>query len=329
MSAAKAFDELTPRGQASRLRAVAFDAMRRYDLDVAHCAFVARAFNTVFRVDAAVGSSYALRVSPRLRIHADGCELAEAEWLAAIRRDTDLVVPQVIRTRDGSVVASASAAGVPDPRSCVLFEWMTGRPLRERMHADLVRKLGALTAAVHEHGAAGTDRHAPAPPAGVLVANRVLYFNAAMRLGELRPEYGSVLAEAVARAQLFLDDLWRNPPHRAHLLHGDVQPGNVLVAHGGVTLIDFQDLMWGFEIQDTVIARSALATFDHADALMDAFREGYQTVRPWPDADPETVAALGAARHLNVLNFGLNVRGPGLDGFIVRHAGPVVEWMRR
>jgi len=328
VSAPRTFAELTRRGQLGRLRAVALDGLRHYDLDVARCSFVAQAFNTVFRVRAADGPTYALRVSPRLRIHADGCELAEATWLAALRADVGLVVPQVLRTEHGSVVASGTAPGVPDTRSCMLFEWMTGRPLRERINADLVHRLGALTAVVHEHGACGAAVHSPAPPAGVLAADRVLYFKGAMRLDELRPTYGSVLTEGVERAQLFLDDLWRNPPHPAHLLHGDVQPGNVLVTHNRVTIIDFQDLMWGFELQDTLIALQALKPFGNAPVFMDAFRRGYETVRAWPDADPETVAALWAARHLNILNFGLNVRGPDLDAFVARHADPVVMWMR-
>ncbi len=96
---------------------------------------------------------------------------------------------------------------------------------------------------------------------------------------------------------------------------------------GEVTLIDFQDLIWGFEIQDALIALDALAPLDNGPELVDAFRGGYETVRPWPDADPETVEALSAARHLNILNFGLNVRRPDLDSFIARHAGPVVGWM--
>jgi len=327
VSAPRTFDDLTRRGQLGRIRAVALDALHHYDVDVARCAFVAQAFNTVFRVDAADGATYALRVSPRLRIHADGCELAEATWLSALRGDAGLAVPQVVPTRHGSVVASGAAPGVPDPRSCVLFEWMTGRPLRERINADLMHKVGALTAVVHDHGASDADGYSLTAPAGVLAADRVLYFNVAMRLDELRPTYGSALTEGIARAQSFLDDLWQHPPHRAHLMHGDVQPGNVLVTHNRVTLIDFQDLIWGFEIQDIVIALQALAPFDHAPVLIDAFRQGYETVRDWPDADPETVAALGAARHLNILNFGLNVRGPDLDRFIARHAGPVVEWM--
>ena len=55
---------------------------------------------------------------------------------------------------------------------------------------------------------------------------------------------------------------------------------------------------------------------------------GYEERRRWPEADREVVAALTAARHLNVLNFGLSVRAAGLDEFVARHAGAVVDWMR-
>ena len=145
---------------------------------------------------------------------------------------------------------------------------------------------------------------------------------------ELGPAYGSVLTEAVARAQEAVDALWRNPPHPPHLLHGDIQTGNVMVERGRVSLIDFQDLIWGFEIQDALIALRGLEHSDDVPALEAAFRNGYETERPWPHADAGTVAALRAARHLNILNFGLNVRGPGLDEFVARHAGPIVDWMR-
>jgi Ser/Thr protein kinase RdoA (MazF antagonist) len=322
---ARRFDELSVRGRSGRLRIVALEALRDYDIDVKRCSFVARAFNTVFRVDGANGSAHALRVSPDLRIHADGCEEAEAAWVAALRRDAGLPVPQVIASRAGSVVTWVSVPEVPGLRSCVLFEWVGGRRLRECMSADLVRKTGALMAIVHDQASV----YASAPVSGALVADRVLYFRAPRRLAELRPTYGSLLDDAVDRAQRVLDDLWRSPPHRPHLLHGDVQPGNVLVARSAaVTLIDFQDLIWGFEVQDASIALHALGRFDDAPGLMADFRDGYSSVRTWPEADADTAAGLRAARHLNVLNLGLNVRGPGLDEFIARHAAPVVEWMR-
>jgi Ser/Thr protein kinase RdoA (MazF antagonist) len=94
-----------------------------------------------------------------------------------------------------------------------------------------------------------------------------------------------------------------------------------------MTLIDFQDLIWGLEVQDVSIALLALEHHGDTGAWGDAFRAGYESTRSWPDADPETLAALRAARHLNILNFGLTVRGPDLDAFVARHAEPVIEWM--
>ena len=321
----RAFEDLTQRGRISRLRALALQALREYDLEIEQCSFVAKAFNTVFRVDAANGSSYALRVSPSLRIHADGCEVAEAAWVAALRRDAGLDVPQVIPARDGSVVVWASMSGVPDARSCVLFEWVRGRPLRDQLRADLVHKVGALTAVVHQHAAA----YVTEVPSGVLVADQVRYFPVAARLDDLVPRYGSVLDEAVARAQRALDALWRNPPHPPHLLHGDVISSNVMVHRDKVVLIDFQDLIWGFDVQDVQIALLALEWHGDTGSWGEAFRAGYESVRPWPEADPSTIAALHAARHLNILNFGLSVGGPDLDAWIARHADPVIAWMSK
>jgi hypothetical protein len=73
-----------------------------------------------------------------------------------------------------------------------------------------------------------------------------------------------------------------------------------------------------------------LALEQHGDtgSWADAFRAGYDAVRPWPDMDPETDAALRAARHLNILNFSMSVvGGRDVDAFVVRHAAAIREWM--
>ena len=102
-----------------------------------------------------------------------------------------------------------------------------------------------------------------------------------------------------------------------------------MVSRGNVTLIDFQDLIWGFEIQDVVIALRRPRPVRRRARLWHAFRAGYEAVRPWPDADPETIEALTAARHLNILNLGLSMRKPGLETFVTRHADRVADWMSR
>ena len=287
---------------------IARAALRAYDVDVAACTFAAEAFNTVFRVEATDGSQYALRVGSALRIHADGCEELEAAWVNTLHAEGYPVV-RVVPARDGSYVVDLGA------RRCVLFDWVRGRRLRDDPRPELVHAAGALTARLHKQGA----RYLREPPAGALAGNRVLSFRISNRLDELRPRFGTAIADAVGRAQASLDALWREPPHAPHLLHGDVNLGNVLVESDRITLIDFQDLFWGFEIQDVVIATVSLP---HGDM----FRSGYESVRPWPDADAATVAALEVARRLDILNYAL-ARGHGLDEFVGRHAQPVVAWM--
>ena len=112
--------------------AIARAALRAYDLDVVECEFAAHAFNTVFRVDVADGTQYALRVGAELRIHADGCEELEAAWVNALHA-TGVPVARVVAARDGAMVVDV------DGRRCVLFEWVPGRPLRDDPTPELVR----------------------------------------------------------------------------------------------------------------------------------------------------------------------------------------------
>jgi Ser/Thr protein kinase RdoA (MazF antagonist) len=291
------------------LEAVALEALRAYDVEVADCAFAAQAFNAVFRVNAADGSRYALRVGSELRIHADGCEEVEAAWVNALHA-AGFPVARAVPARDGAAVVDVGA------HRCVLFDWVSGRSLREHVTPELVRAAGVLTATLHER----VREYPGEQPAGALRGDRVLSFSLANRLDELRPRFGSALPDAVGRAQEFVDTLWRDPPHAPHLLHGDVNLGNVMADGERVALLDFQDLTWGFEVQDVVIAMLSLP---HRDA----FRAGYASVRAWPDVDSETWAALEAARHLNILNFGLSNRKAGLEAFVARHAEPIVAWM--
>jgi Ser/Thr protein kinase RdoA (MazF antagonist) len=289
--------------------AIAREALARYDIEVADVTFAAQAFNTVFRVDAADGAAYAMRVGAALRIHADGCEELESRWLRELHAE-GLPVVHVVATREGESVVTAGG------RRCVLFDWVHGDSLRVRVTPELVHAAGVVLGSVHAEDA-GVGAVAPL---GALAGDRVLSFLVPNRLDELEASLGTRFTDAVERAQAALDALWRDPPHPPRLLHGDVNQGNVLVDGDRVTLIDFQDLFWGFEIQDVTIPMLALP-------FADAFRAGYETVRRWPEAAPETVAALEAARHLNVLNFGLCGDRPRLDAVVARHAGPIAEWM--
>jgi Ser/Thr protein kinase RdoA (MazF antagonist) len=318
------FDQLTQRGQRQRLRALALEALARYGVEVQRCSFLTQSYNTLFRVDATDGSRYALRVSPAEIIQAEGIEGIEAAWLRTLRQDTDLSVARVNEAADGSVMVKATVPEVPGQRRCTLFDWVPGRPMNERISRDLVLKAGRLSASVHEHGAA----HAPPTPPPVLVADRAIYWKLEPMLDTLTPEYGNLFTEALDRVDRVIAGIWQHPPHPPHLLHGDVTPNNLMTDRGIVTLIDFQDTIWGFEVQDVAITIASLRIFEDADGLANAFRTGYEQVRRWPCEDPTALEALVVARRLDMLNYALYLRRSDLDTHVPAVAALVAGWMR-
>jgi Ser/Thr protein kinase RdoA (MazF antagonist) len=176
---------------------------------------------------------------------------------------------------------------------------------------------------LHEHGAQ-FDGGGTQP---VLIGDHALSFVLDDRVPRDGPPWGTMLAEAMARAQAAIDALWARPPHAPHILHGDFNLNNILVWRGRLTPLDFQDLLWGFEIQDIAITMSQLEYFADATALAAALRAGYERLRPWPAEDAELLTTLIAARHLSVLNLGFNLRRPGFDAFVSHHTEWLREWM--
>ncbi len=325
MTAPRPFADLTPAGRHARLRLVAGAALEAHGLAGAPLRFVADSFNSIFRAEPPDGPPVAVRVGPHLRIHPAGTEQVEARWMNELRTATDLPIPAVHPDRAGRVVTEIELPGVPRRRECVMFDWVAGRPLRRTPQVTSMAEAGRLLARLHD---AAVAEQRTTVPEGVMVADRVLLFDDDDRLGECRARNGSLFDEARVRAQDVIDRLWADRPHPPHLLHGDLTWNNLLVGRGGLmTIIDFQDLMWGFEVQDVVNAVQPLDLATEGPRLGTAFRAGYCSVRPWPADDPDLFAALAIARRLVQVNLGLNVRKRGLEEHVERHAAAIRAWM--
>jgi Ser/Thr protein kinase RdoA (MazF antagonist) len=319
----RAYETLTERGRTRRLRTLALAAAARYRFETRSCVCAAHSYNTIFRVEARDGARFALRVGSALRVHPVGTEFAEVGWLAALLDDEAVSVPTVLSSKDGSMVLDIEVDAVPEPRRCVLFGWIAGHVIGDRMTSGRARRLGGLSARLHEHAAHRTST----PPIDVPVGDRVLYWVLPSRLHELTPAYGSMIQDALDRAQGCIDGLWRDRPGTPHLLHGDLNPSNVIVAGDRTLALDFQDLFWGFEQQDLAITINVLRLYPGPAPLLDAFRQGYEEVRPWPEMSDAELDALIACRWIQQLNLGLHVRRPGLDAFVARHGARIRAWM--
>jgi Ser/Thr protein kinase RdoA (MazF antagonist) len=309
-------------------RDAAFEALRRYDVSPRRVRLAAQSFNSVFRVTTA-SAVYALRVGAVLHIHPAGTAAVEAAWHRRLRQH-GVCVPDVLANTDGEFATLVGNGRVEHgPRVCLLFEWVAGRSLRTCMTERRSAALGRLSARLQQDAA----QWSPSGAQDVLRADRVLYWQMPDQLAAAGSRFGlgTLFTDAAARVQTVVDWLWLNPPHRPHLVHGDLTPQNVIVSPSqGLVPIDFQDTVRGFEIQDLSITVSALRRLPHGDRLTDAFRAGYSELRSWPDISPALFDSLIAARALQQLNLTLNTTEmAGLDGYVANHAERARAWMRR
>jgi Ser/Thr protein kinase RdoA (MazF antagonist) len=299
------------------LRKVAREALRHYAITPRRITKAAESFTTVYRVTAEEGS-FALRIGAEPQIHAGGTLRAEAAWLQRLR-EGGVLVPGVVPTVDGE--AGTDVGG----RTCALFEWVAGRSLRTRLTGPTAAALGRLSARLHEDAVAWE-----LPPLDVLVADQVLYWRLPNLLTSPDVPHSDVFTAALERAEFAVRELWATPPHRPHLLHGDLTPANAVLTRGGAAVpIDFQDLVVGFDVQDLAISLAALRRVSAGTRAEDAFRAGYASVRAWPEASPALMEALLAGRALHQINLTLNEHGSdGLDNYRATRAERLRAWLR-
>ncbi len=239
-----------------------------------------------------------------LRVHRLGYHRADAieselAWLDALREDAGVRTPHVLPTTDGRRLLTRSPAlAGGEPRHIVHFEWLPGvEPTPD--DSGLIESftdLGALTARMHEHvvtwkrpswfrrfswdaaGAFGPGQDGTArtiedtPP-------RWGRWQDGAAIGPAELEVLGRL-DATLRARLAAFGSGRD---RFGLVHADLRLANLLVdgeQAGDVSVIDFDDCGWSWFLYDF---GSAVSFFEHDPRLpeiIDAWVQGYRTVRP-------------------------------------------------
>lgn len=293
---------LTPRGRALRLRRLAIAALRDYNLDVTSVRLITNLFNGIFRIDTAEGKKYVLRVCrptetenglPRLN--------SEMMWLAALRRDTDLQVPEPLKTRAGKYVTTVQVDGVPEARHCMVFSWLPGRDITYQLNEAALEQFGALSARLHQHAANWT------PPDGFEIGRYdtpfpfeppLLFDDAYSDL--LPPERRKLFADTVDRAQAAIERLQVGAAMR--VIHADLHRWNVKVYRGVISAFDFQEILWGFPVQDIGITLYYFYGEPEYPALRAAFERGYCRVMPLPENYADQIDLFIAARGIDLAN---------------------------
>ena len=317
---AGSFDDLPADERVARLRRLAQRALERYDLPSPSLELITDDWNCVFRVDAADGSRHVLRVSLPGRRTLDEVR-GEMAWLAALAADGSVSVPAPMAARDGSFVVEEQANGVPEVRMVAVFSWIEGEQLTNAMTERNIEAYGEVSARLHAH-AAGFE-----PPPGMKTWDSPYPFLEPEVLfdAEHRATLGGTGVAAFERARAAtreaIERLAGVEPPR--MIHADLHEDNAFVRQdGSIAVLDFDDCMVGWPVQDLGITVFTIAHLDDFEVLERALRRGYERVAPWPERMPGEVRVFAADRCLMLSNYIVQDHDPA-------YLAEAEPWVRR
>ena len=284
------FYALSPDHQLERLQQLAHIALELWPGRFERLTPVKYRENAVFSAYDETGGRFALRVH-RHGYHSDEALRSELLWMRELSAH-GVHVPPVVPTRDGSVLAMVTCAGVPEARQVDLLEWLAGDPIGTSEEGvtsgdhivPLYERIGHLASKVHDQVAAwtypdGFTRHAWDLD-GMLGPDPV--WGRFWELPALTAHQQRVIDAARERAQADLATFGTGPD-RYGMIHADFVPENLLDDGETLRLIDFDDSGFGWHMFE--VATALYFNLDRPDyaTLRDALFRGYRKGRPLDD----------------------------------------------
>jgi Ser/Thr protein kinase RdoA (MazF antagonist) len=254
--------------------------------------------NAVFAVDGPPGQ-YVLRIHRRGHRPQSQIE-SEMRWLADIRAQTDLCVPEPMPTLDGTRSAAVQVNGIPEPLVCVLLSWVEGQPCKpeDTTHAQ-AQQLGAFLARLH-HFAASYQ-----PPPGFdrprLDWEGLFGSGSPYDPGDgariFTPQLVRVMDAVAGRVRAVMLALDADPTNTG-LIHADFIAKNYLFNGDQVCAIDFEYCAFGYFLYDLAPPLLNFSPLPHYAELKAALWNGYTALRPLPDYQRDYLETFVAGRHV-------------------------------
>jgi Ser/Thr protein kinase RdoA (MazF antagonist) len=301
----KPYNELTHRGKLRRLHRLAVKALEDYDLNVKWIRFMTIETNTMFKVQSEEGENYVLRIysDEETTLKENQTEIF---WLQALIRDTDLKVSVPVTRKDGESITITAIPGVPGERRCVLFKWIPGRALENYLNPGNYFKLGETMAKLHDHAETLKPLPADIQPKkwdkAFYYPDESAIYNTAAYRHLFPPERIDLIDKVITRADEEFEKLYADQGGQI-LIHGDLHYWNVHIYRGELYIMDFEDVMLGYPVQDIAITLYYGRQRDDYAALREAFTQGYTSLRMWPVDRDGQIETLIAARSVNFINY--------------------------
>lgn len=311
----KDYYQLTQMGKARRLRQLAIQALSAYDLDVLRVRLITNEQNGIFRVDTRDKQKYILRVVIPDAGHTVD-EINSEMMFLNVLKDSDITALMPLITKSGDWVSTAQVEGVPQARHCNVFTWVNGVDLADKRSPEIWFSFGALSAQLHQFSQSFT------PPTSFTLPtfdtpfpykeDSVLFADAHRE--HFSDEAYDLLHLAFDKIQTDIDSLFKDTSG-LRVIHGDLHQWNVRITRGQLSPIDFEDLLWGYPIQDIAITLYYNRYDDQYEVLLDQFRRGYETISPFPEVYDGQLETHMLSRRIGLLNYVFNAEEEDIRDF--------------
>ena len=324
----KPFESLTYAGQLNRFKRLAGKALAAYDVGEFRLTALPHSENTNFRVDLDTGERYALRIH-RAGLRTEEAVRSEMMWLAALRQETDLVVPEPIATRDGNLLTVADIEEIPEPRICVLFRWIPGHFFDDKLTPSHLERVGEFMARLQLDGAqfrrpngfmrgrldnlTDSARHAAARGGSEALVRQQIDNPAdeaaAIRLvTEMCSKEDGERVERLIRKLREAQKIIGQGPDTFGLIHGDLHQENYLFHRDQVRAIDFDDCGFGYYLYDLAVTLSEVNWRENTPALRQGLLDGYRSVRALLPEHERYLDRFIAFRDLQLMIYNIEMR---------------------
>jgi Ser/Thr protein kinase RdoA (MazF antagonist) len=119
------------------------------------------------------------------------------------------------------------------------------------------------------------------------------------------------------------------------IIHGDLHLENVKVHKGKLYALDFEDCMWGYPIQDISIALLYIRGRKNYEVLAQGFKEGYSSLRNWPQQYTTEIETFFMGRLLMFANMLITVEnieeelGENIEMRLQRYENEFADFLSR
>ncbi|HSO65526.1 MAG TPA: phosphotransferase [Ornithinibacter sp.] len=315
-----AYTGLDDAGQVEVLRRVALRAAEGFGLGVRDLSLVLHAYNTTFRLGTDDGRLLALRVNTNSHSVPEHI-VAQQEWLHAVASDTDVLVPDPLRTPDGGWAVAVPCPEWGGPLHATVASWLEGDDVGT-CDEEVGRALGTAMARLHDHA------EGFAMPAGGALPEYAspLFGDEDLLSGhpDLPPGGAEVVAAAFAESAAACAAV-----HAAGspvVIHADLHGGNLKWHDGRLAVFDVDDCGIGVPALDLAIAAFYLRA--GSPDVEESLLAGYAGVRALPEVGVADFEALVAARQLLLANSLLSSTTTGLRSEATAYLRVTVDRLR-